>query len=81
MNYTFTRHDLRCRHLQKKLKELGKDIETKQQSRAGLEKMHGVYRENPKLGDVVAVEKQMQTITDELAKLRASAENYKVNEL
>jgi len=57
---------------------MGKEIETKQQSRAGLEKMHGVYRENPKLGDVVAVEKQMQTITDELAKLRASAENYKV---
>ena len=40
----------RCRKIESKLKEMEAQLATHEQSRAGMDKMFIVYRDNPKLG-------------------------------
>lgn len=50
----------------------------KEQSRAGLERMLGVFRENPKMGNANDVELQIQQNNKELELIADKAERYKV---
>uniref|UniRef100_A0A915DUZ3 SH3 domain-containing protein n=1 Tax=Ditylenchus dipsaci TaxID=166011 RepID=A0A915DUZ3_9BILA len=67
----------RCRKIQARLDDLAKEAATKEQSRAGLEKMFGVYKENPKLGNASDVDQQMKQYAKELEVIYAQVENYR----
>lgn len=64
----------RCRRIQQKLVELTNDLDIKKQSQAGLERMHSVYTQNPKMGDAQEVAKQLEQNRRELEYI---AENIK----
>lgn len=68
----------RCRQIENKLNGLAKEAATKEQSRAGLEKMLGVYRDNPKMGNAADVERQILQVSKELEGLAEKIERYKV---
>ncbi|KAI1709520.1 fes/CIP4, and EFC/F-BAR homology domain-containing protein [Ditylenchus destructor] len=67
----------RCRKIQAKLDELSKEAATKEQSRGGLEKMLGVYKESPNMGNAADVETQMAQYTRELSAIYEQMERYK----
>lgn len=45
----------RCRKIQQKLEELEADLNIKDQSQAGMQRMHVAYSQNPQLGDPTKV--------------------------
>lgn len=68
----------RCNKIESKIQEILKEIDTKEQSRAGLSKMREVYTNNPNLGKVSDVEDQMALYQKEISELNAQLERFKV---
>lgn len=66
----------RARKLEARLQEIMKDIQTREQSKAGLAKMHDVYTKDPKLGSAADVAQKMKEFDKEIVLKKQEMDHY-----
>ncbi|KAI3414126.1 hypothetical protein GPALN_011587 [Globodera pallida] len=67
----------RCRKIQQKLEELEAELNIKDQSQAGMQRMHVAYTQNPQLGDPAKVAEQLLQNQQEMHTLQTQIQRFK----
>uniref|UniRef100_A0A669ESW9 Thyroid hormone receptor interactor 10 n=1 Tax=Oreochromis niloticus TaxID=8128 RepID=A0A669ESW9_ORENI len=77
-DYSHLPPEQRKKRLQTKIDDIHKDLQKAQDQSEALEKMKGVYEQNPQMGDPSSLEPRILEMTQDMSRLRGELTKYEV---